>query len=36
MNIKEIIKGKVRFLDGTDGIIFDEENNHIADAINEK
>lgn len=32
MNIKDIIKGRVRFDGVSDGAILDEENNHIADA----
>ena len=32
MDIKEIIKGKVRLIPNGSGDIWDEENNHIADA----
>ena len=32
MDIKEIIKGKVRWFKNGSGEIMDEDNNHIADA----
>jgi len=31
MKITDIIKGKVKFIEGSDGIILDEQGNHILD-----